>query len=216
MTRKLLYIIFPLLIILVFIPRADAEHATTESAHPSGAVSTLKNQAQILKDQKKTALTQVKEEFHTVSQAAREKFKAGLETIKDQKKKLLVERIDERITQVNQDRTTKFVDVLDRLQTFVDKFNDTATGTASLADIAGAQKAIDLARVAVNTQKVKSYIITIKDDITLKVNVGTVVNQFRADLLSVYKLVTDARQAVMKLHTDKELIRKQATGSARL
>jgi hypothetical protein len=206
MTRKLLYTIFPL-ILLVFISNANAQAVVTTGSVESAATkaSNLKLQVQQLRDQRKTTV-----------QAAKEEFKARLLLIKDQVKQKLVERIDGKITQVNLDKTTKFILTLDRLQAFVDKFGKMATGTAALADVAAAQTAINTARTAVETQKLKIYTITITSDTALKINVGVVLSQFRRDLISVYKLVVDAKQAVQKLNTDKGLIKREASSSAKL
>jgi len=206
MTRKLLYIIFPLLL-LVIVSNANAQTAATTRSVESAATkaSNLKLQVQQLRDQGKTTV-----------QVAKDEFRTRLLLVKDQVKQKLVEKIDGKITQVNLDKTTKFILTLDRLQTFVDRFGKAATGTAALADVAAAQSAINTARTAVETQKLKTYTITITSDTALKINVGVVVSQFRKDLISVYKLVVDAKQAVQKLNTNREMIRREATGSAKL
>jgi len=206
MIRKLLYVIFPL-ILVVFISSANAQTTATTGEVEAAATkaSNLKLQMQQLRDQRKTTV-----------QAAKEEFRAKLLLIKDQVKQKLVEKIDAKIAQVNLDRTTKFILTLDRLQTFVDRFGKSATGTAALADAAAAQTAINAARAAVEVQKLKVYTINITSDTALRMNVGVVVSQFRGDLISVYKLVVDAKQAVQKLNTDRGLIRREATGSARL
>lgn len=208
MARKLFVLLFPLLLI-VLVPTVNAVNSTTGSAQ-----ATAKKQ---LQDQKKIIIMQTKNASRAANiQAAREEFKIRLQAIKDAKKKLLVERIDARIEEVNTKTLDRFTDVLNKLQTFVDRIGTPSAGPVVLADIAAAQKAIDTARAAVDIQAAKIYTINITDDTTLKVNVGKIVSQFRKDLVTVHKLVVNAKQAVQKLNTDKVLIKKEATGSAKL
>lgn len=216
MTRKLLFLLFPLLL-LFFVSAANAQTATTGSAQTAvDSATKLKQQMQLLQEQKKAAVTQARDEAKAMVQAKREEFKTRLQTIKDQRKKTLVERIDAKIVEVNKNQTTRFTEVLSRLQTFLDKINKLITGTTVSADVTAAQTAIDEAKTAVEAQAAKSYTMTITDDTTLKLNAGTTVSQFRQDLVATYKLVIDAKQAVQKLNTDKALIKKEASSSAKL
>jgi hypothetical protein len=220
MTRNLLLVV-SFFSLLLLAPVVYAENVTTESAHGAPTAATTntaagaKQQVQLLHDQKKTAIAQIKNETKTMIQTKRDEFKTHVAEIKDQTKRLLVEKIDIRITEVNATRTARFTDILNRLQTFIDHANKTASVTASLANIKAAQAAVDAAKDAVATQTAKSYVMTIADDSTLKVNAGAIVSQFRHDLLSVYDLVLKAKQVVQKLYIVKDVIRKDATSSAR-
>jgi hypothetical protein len=216
MTRKLLVILFPLLLI-VYVPNAIALTATSESAHITTVDpgTKLKQQMQIIQDQKKAALTQVKNDTKALIQTKRDEFNEHILTIKDQAKKALIERIDARITEVNKNQTTKFIDVLNKLQAFVDRASVTASGTAKLIDATTAQNLINSARTATTSQAEKSYVITIIDDPTLKANAGVTVSQFKHDLSAVHKLIMDAKLAVLKIFASKEIV-KDATGSAKL
>jgi hypothetical protein len=217
MTRKLLVLLFPLLLI-VFVPSVSALNATTESAQTTTTDpgTKLKQQMKLIQDQKKDTLTQVRNDAKALLQTKREEFKARVLTIKDQAKKALIERIDGRIAEVNKNQTDKFIDVLNKLQVFIDRANGTASDTAKLTDTTVAQNMINSARTAVTAQAEKSYTMMITDDAALKVNAGTTVSQFRHDLIAVHKLVQDAKQAVQKLFINKEIIRKDATSSAKL
>lgn len=218
MTRKLLFLLLPLLL-LFFVSNVNAQTTTTGSI-PSAttpaaidAATKLKLQMQLIQDQRREAASKA----GAVVQAKVDDFKAKLQLIKDQKKKVIVERIDTRLTEVNKNITTRFLDALTRLQTFLDKIKQTITSTSSatvMTDITNAQTAIDTARIAVDAQVAKTYSINITDDFTLRLNVGTTVSQFRQDLVAVYKLVINAKQTVQKLNTDNELI-KEATSSAK-
>jgi hypothetical protein len=205
MTGKILSLFLTFLLLIILVSTANAQTSTTTSS--SGTVnnaSKLKEQMQLLQDQKIAAVSQ-----------ARDEFKAKLQVIKDQRKKILVERIDAKLARVNKKQTERFSEVLTRLQGFLNNIKQSTTDTKVLADIAAAQTAIDAAKAAVDVQAAKTYIIQITDDATLRLNVGTTVSQFRQDLMATYKLVIDAKQAVQKLNTDKSLMRKEATNSAK-
>lgn len=216
MTRKLLVIILPFLL-LFFVSTVNAEDSTTKSAQTTvDSASKLREQIQLLQDQKKTAVTQIRDQEKALIQAKREEFKTRIQTIKDEKKKALVERIDTKLAEVNKNQTARFGEILTRLQGFLDKFKQSPSGATALTDIAAAQTAIDAAKTAVSAQSTKTYTMTITDDATLKLNAGATVSQLRQDLMVVYKLVIDAKQAVQKLNTDKSGIKKEATESAKL
>ena len=214
MIRKLLVLFFALLL-LIFVSSVNAETTTTSSAGTVNNTSKLKDQIQLLQDQRKTAVTQIRDDAKAMIQAKRDEFKAKVQTIKDQRKKILVERIDTKLAEVNKKQTMRFTDTLSRLQGFLDKIKLSTTDAKVLTDIAAAQTAIDIAKAAVDTQTAKTYTIQITDDTTLRINAGTTVSQLRQDLMAVYKLIIDAKQAVQNIRQDKVLMRKEATGSAK-
>lgn len=207
MTRKLLFVLFPLLL-LILASGVNAQTATDSAAK-------LKQQLQFLGEQKKAAVFKAKEEAKALIQAKRDEFKIKLQAIKDQKKKALALRIDAKLARVNENQTAKYTKVLVRLQDFLDKIKS-ETDTQVLADVTLAQTAMDTAKAAVEAQSAKSYTMTIADDSTLKLNAGTAVSQLRLDLMAIYKQVLDAKQAVQKLNTDRHLIKKEASRSAEL
>lgn len=219
MTRKLLVLIFPLLF-LVFVTTVSAQNlSTTGSAQTPTSTNPnlkLKNQVQLLEQQKKAAIMKVREEAKVKIQAKREEFKTRIQTIKDQKKKVLVERIDAKLAETNRKFTAKFSDILVRLQEFLDKIKQRTADAKVLADVAIAQTAIDAAIAAVDEQAAKAYTMDVADETSLRLNAKTVVSQLRQDLSAVHKLVVDAKQAVQKLNQDRELIKKEATKSAEL
>lgn len=216
MTRKIIYLILPLLL-LVFVPSVNAQNTTTGSAQTTiDAATKLREQMKLIQEQKKAEIKQIKDEAKVMIQAKREEFKASLLKIKDQKKKALVERIDAKIAEVNKNQTTRFTEALNRLQTFLDKISKSTTKTTVLVDTTAAQAAIDTAKAAVDIQGAKIYTMEIVDDVTLKLNAGTVVSQFRQDINAVYKLVVDVKQAIQKLNTERNVIKREATSSANL
>lgn len=221
MTQKLLILSLSFLVLFFVSPvkAIESTTATTGSARPTApatSASKLKEQMRLLQDQKKAAVSQSREEIRTAIQAKRTEFKERLQTIKDLKRKSVIERIDAKLAEVNKNQTAKFIEVISKLQAIVDKIKQLTTNANVLTDISVAQAAIDSAITAVEAQAAKTYTMTIADDTTLKANAGTTVSGLRQDLTAVHKLVVDAKQAVQKLNTDKKAIRKEATGSANL
>lgn len=225
MTRKLLTLFLPLLL-LIFVSSASAADTATVRFPPTTATGSaptaidaatkLKLQIQLIQDQKNAAMTKIKNDAKALIQAKRDEFKLRVQTIKDLNKKALVERIDAKLAEVNKNQTTGFTEVLVRLQGFLDKIKQSTPSATLSTNITAAQTAIDTAKAAVDAQAAKAYTMTIIDDATLKLNAGATVSQLRLDLTAVYKLVIDAKQAVQKLNTNKVEIKKEATKSAEL
>ncbi|MDP3726865.1 MAG: hypothetical protein Q8Q96_00950 [bacterium] len=163
------------------------------------------------------------------AQQKREEFKTRLQTIRDEKKKAAVERIDTKIANMNEVQTVRFTTVLTKLQSILDRVSqkvkaaeangkDTALADAAIAD---AQAAIDKAKAAVSAQAAKTYIIQISDEAALRNSVGATTSQFKKDLRDVHKLIIDAKQAVQntvrelaKVASAKGVNPNSATGGA--
>lgn len=212
MTRKLLVLLF-VFFLFVFVSPVNAEDTATAGAQRvTDSTAKPREQERLLREQKRAAFTQVKNEIKAKIQTEREEYKLKIQTIKDQKKKALTERIDAKLAEINTKHTGKFLEILNKLQTILDRI---AAGSSSSAEIAISQTAIDAAKSMNEIQAVKTYTMTIVDDATLKLNAGTTVSQLRQDLSNVHKLVVDAKQAVQKFNTDKKAIRNEASSSAR-
>ena len=224
MTRKLLFLIL-FLLLLVFVSSVNAQtNISTDSAS-----SRLKQQLKEIQAQKKAAVSDIRQEakearielrqqikdrvqakrdeVKEIVAARREDFKAKLQTIKDQRKKILVERIDAKLSKANTKHTDRFTQVLSNLQTILDKISEDLDKTE-------AQSAIDAAKLAVENQAAKTYTIQITDETALRLNVGTTTSQLRQDLMATHKLVIDAKQAVQALRKDNAIMKKEATNSA--
>jgi len=200
MVRKVLYTTLPILLLVIFTLPVNAQNAATGNIQTAtDAADKLKLQMQLVQEQRNTAKVKAKEEVKVRIQAEKDEFRQRLQTIKDLKKKALVERIDEKLTRVNTSRTARYTIALNRLQEFLDKTANAATGITP-DEIAATQAAIDAAKTAVEDQAMKSYTMTIADDATLRLNVGTTVSQLRQDLMAVYNLVVNAKQSLQKLN----------------
>lgn len=221
MQKKLIVISLFVLLFSLFSSNAIAQTATN-------AASRLKEQMQLLKDQKQTAVSQIKkevkidlrqqikdrvqtkrEEVKEIVATRRGEFKAKLQTIKDQKKKVLVERIDTKLSNVNTKHTDRFAQVLSNLQVLLDKISGDLDKTEAIASI-------DAAKLAVENQAAKTYTITISTETALRSDVGTVTSQLRQDLVATHKAVVDAKQTVQALKGNNAMMKKEATSSSNL
>jgi len=139
--------------------------------------------------------------------AKKEEFKERLQTIRDSAKRRLVERIDTRMGSVNQRVTNRFLSVLDKLQSILNRMVGKA-GDAKLKGIdttalnlaiESAQGSIDDAKAIVASQAANLYAIEIASESALRVNVGSVVSELKSDLRDVHKAIVDAKQSVQKV-----------------
>lgn len=162
------------------------------------AQGTAQNRAQNRRD----AVVQRKED----AQQKREEFKTRLQTIRNERKKAAVERIDTKIANTNEVHTVRFTSILVKLQSILDRVSQKAQeakangkDTAVLdSSIVSAQAAIDSAKAAVSAQAAKTYAIQISDEATLRNSVGATTSQFKKDLRDVHKAIVEAKQAVQK------------------
>jgi len=219
MTRKILYLILPLLL-LIFVSTTNAQTTTGSAQTTSDSATRLKQQLQEIQAQRKTAVSEIKQEAKTkrvelkkqireTVRAKREEFKVKLQAIKDEKKRALVNRIDAKLIAVNTKHTDRFTQVLSNLQIILDKITEDIDKTE-------AKNAIDAAVLAVENQAAKTYTIEISTETALRSDVGTVTSQLRQDLVATHKLVVDAKQAVQALRAENAMIKKEATSSASL
>lgn len=154
---------------------------------------------------KDTSQNRVQNRKDVVAQR-KEEFKTRLQTIRNERKKAAVERIDTKIANTNEVHTVRFTSILVKLQSILDRVSQKASEakangkdtTALDSSIVSAQAAIDSAKTAVSAQAAKTYAIQISDEATLRNSVGTTTSQFKKDLRDVHKAVVEAKQAVQK------------------
>lgn len=171
-----------------------------------GKLQTVKNTIISERKQLKEELELKRHEASKSSLLKHQQFIKRLDLLKDERKKEKVATISGKITTFNLNHTNRLADVLDKIQSILDRVSKKAetakgegydTGVLALA-IKNAQTAIDAARIAISSQALKQYTIQITSDATIKTNVGSVVSQFRTDLKAIHKLVIDAKQATMR------------------
>jgi DNA primase catalytic subunit len=225
-TRKIIYLALPFAL-LFFASTANAQNANTQNTNTRNAntarnteqidaATKLRQQMELIQQQKKTATSPgTANGILTATQIQKQEFREKLAEIKDAKKKTLTEKIDAKIEEINKKQTAKFLENLTNIQMFLDKIKQQQTTGSKLSEnIAIAQLTIDFAKSQVNAQAEKIYVITIKDETTLKQNVGKIVAQFRSEMAEVHKLVMEAKWTVQKLNTERNTVTKEATGSA--
>lgn len=154
--------------------------------------------------------TPVLAENATASGAARrEEFRTRLATIRDAKKKAIVERVDQRLAQINTNRTaimlrhlTKIEEILARIETRVNDLSTSGKDVATIRTaITSARAAITTARTAVNAQAAKNYTIVITTEANLGSAVSSVRTAFAKDLQTAHQSVVTARKSVRDVLT---------------
>lgn len=204
--KKKLGIFFGILILFALFLSPLKTYAQTATTP-----SNLKQNLMDIRKERQEAVKKIQAQIQTL----RDQFKQRLTSIKDARKRSVVERLDRKIEEMNIKHTERFSDTLNKLQALLDKTSSTATDQKLLDNIKIAQTAIDTANTAVANQASKVYIIQISEA-NLKLNVGATVSQFRLDLMQVHKLVVEAKQAVQKLNPIKNITEKEATKSGSL
>lgn len=142
-----------------------------------------------------------------------QKREGRFQQVRDEKKRLLAQRIEEKLAMLNKRRTDAMAQTLAKLERVLAQIEKKATSAkadgkdtkALEAAIQTAQGAIATAKNAVSSQAAKTYLAKPGTDATLSSNVGSVVSQLRRDLRDVHKLVVDTKQAVQ--NTVRELAR---------
>lgn len=195
MVKKEIFVAI-LLLSTVFYP-LKIEAQTTTSETTTATTTTTPTVAPLLTGQ-------------AVRQTARAAYQAKLAAIKDERKKALLEKIDNRISTINKNSVDKMSLALEKLSTYLTKIAEKtsalkAAGTNTTiveSAIVAAQTAITTARAAVAAQVIKQYVITLGDESTLKTTVGATLSQFRQDISATHKTVQDAKFAVVKAQVE--------------
>lgn len=145
-----------------------------------------------------------KEELKLQFKSKREQFQQKLETIKDDRKKVVVSRLDTTMAAMNKRVTDHHTNVLERLISILDKLNNRVTKAESNGvDVSSVEDAISVARTQISnaqnvvaTQSGKQYIISIEDESNLGQAVSTTKQLLMSDLKESREAVASARSAV--------------------
>ena len=124
-----------------------------------------------------------------VSTASREEFQERVKTIKSERKQKVLVNLDQRFTSVNEKWIEHWGNILDRLESILDKVGDKADTTDARSKIAEAREVI------IN-HKDENYIITITDENNLGQDVQSLISQFKEDLSEIRSSVKSARDSV--------------------
>ena len=138
--------------------------------------------------------------------AKRADLQKRLATIRDERKKKLVEKIDAQMDALNERWTDHFSNVTDHLEVIVVKIEERTAqaetrgrdGSGVKNAVADAKSAIAASRTAVATQAGKTYGIAVSTEDSLRVEVGKARKALHDDLASVRDTVKSAREAVHK------------------
>lgn len=190
--------------------RRDVEGTLSADNQQAVIPTVVSKEIKGIKSNFQSVVMQKRTEASEAAVLKRNQFKNKLKIFKDQNKAQSAEKIDVKILSLNSQRTDKLADVLDKLQSILDRIvtkgNTEKTlgkDTALLdAAVVNATTAISDAQILLTAQAEKQYVINATDEASLKVNVGSVVSTFRIDLASVHKSVIDAKQAVRRAATE--------------
>lgn len=138
--------------------------------------------------------------------ATRVQYLQKIQTVKDEKKKAIVQKVDENLNTINANQVQKMKSALDQMQKVMNSLTEAITklkaGGADTTNaenaILAAQNALTAAQSALTIQSEKIYAPTITSDTELRKDVLTEVNSLRTDLLVVQKLLLSARESLMK------------------
>lgn len=204
-----------ILISSFFVFSVSSQAETSSITGTTGStVTTIKQVPPTIREQRDLMMKN-KLETKAMMLEKKEEFKQRLQIIRDERKKAMLERIDEKISMMNNTSTARFSAVLEKLTIILNRIIDKGqvakakgvdTSMLDQAIVAG-KTAIETAKAAVATQAAKAYSIDIVSETTLKATVGSTVSAFRKDLRDVHKIVIDAKQAVMKAEMELAKVR---------
>lgn len=207
-------------------PSANIEQVRKEQKEKIEATKQIRKTTQeeykakkeLLNEQIKEKREQAKERFTK----AREDFQNRLDTIKDERKKQIVENLDSRFSTVNTNRTTAMSNHVAKMEEVVTKISETLTErSAQGVDVSQAQSALSAAQVSVSAAKTavtnqagKEYIIAVTTEDKLKDSVERIRTQLENDLKTTQDTVKKAREELASVIQTIARIRKAAPDAA--
>lgn len=239
MKYRVVFIIPVLLLLSGFQHRVLATNSTESASNTTVVTTTYKpieahatQKAEIqtrIQDQKaimvenKTQLMENREAKIEEIKAKREEVKAHIEGIKDAAKKRIAERIQQRLTKINDDRTAHFAKLLDKLSQILDKIaartsiaKENNKDVVSIESaITSAQTSISNAQTSVETQAGKTYMLEVSNEEQARGEVQNVKEQLRIDLNLTRDVVKAAHDAVKNVFQAIKIVtgEKEATPS---
>ena len=139
-------------------------------------------------------------------EAKRAELKTRLQTVRDEKKKEIVERIYDKLNDINKNRTDHFSAVVDKIEKVLervvsrtDKASDRGLDVAGVRTaVEAAKTAIAAARAAIEAQAGKTYSISVTTEQKLKEAAEAARKALHDDLNKVKEAVKAAHEAVRK------------------
>lgn len=132
----------------------------------------------------------------------RQEFRTKLAGIRDEKKKAIVEKMDQRISELNKKRTDLMVKHLAKIEEILNKVEARGNDTpAVVTAIATARSSIATAKQQVSDQSGKTYTIEITTEGRLGAAVSAVRTALSKDLQTAHQSVVTARKSVRDVLT---------------
>ena len=162
---------------------------------------TFREELQERKEERKTEI----EEMRATFKEKREDFEKKIKIIRDEKKKKLAEKIDQRMATVNKNQTDRMLKALGKLAEHVDKLEERVTKakdkgvnvTSVETLITAARTAISAALVIVEDQAAKDYVFVITDEKNLGQSIKASFDTLSQDLKKAQESLVKAKQAVV-------------------
>lgn len=131
-------------------------------------------------------------------------LKVKLQAFKDKRKAEIAERLNSNLNKINQNQTGQMLKHLDKMSTILNKLEARVNkGTPDIKDpkvakaaIAQAKASIASATAAVKTQSEKDYTLQLSSESAVRKDAQKTRTELHTDLLTVRKLVIDAKQTV--------------------
>lgn len=215
-SKKLALIIIPVIafgVVGTGISPVFAE-ATTEN--------TLKP-LQTLNQEKNAIPTEPKHAVGEIIQAQRENFKNKLAEIKDARKRMVVEKIDAKIAERNNVRTSEMLKNIEKMQGIVSRVRQKISILESSANKTACETALNSADLtltsikdAVTTQAGQTYVLQITTEQVLGQTVNQLILSYKTDIKALFQKVVTAKEITLNtVVTCKPLLlERSATVSA--
>lgn len=213
-TSNVRWLLFSGLFILAFLLLSNSVAAqdninTSPNPNKDQIIERVENRRDNREEKRQNTKKRVTERHETMKEKVstrRLALKEKLNTLKDQRKAQIAERVDKNLGLINERRTSKMADHLDKLNQIIAKLEVRIEEAAALGkDTARAQSAafeassaINAAQAAIEAQAGKDYGVTVSEESKLKSDVKSTRNTLHIDLKSAHDLVVAARQAVAK------------------
>jgi len=153
-----------------------------------------------------------------------------LQDFRDKKKAEIAERVNNNLNKINQNQTAKMQKHLDKMSSILDRLEarvesnkpDISDPAAARTAILAARETIATTSAAVSAQALNDYTVVVTSEGRIGLDVKTQRDKLHSDLLTLRKMVIDAKQAVAnairvarsgRVPVDKELKNKEGTSS---
>jgi len=173
-------------------------------------VQNLLNEVKQKREEYRKEFEGSKEEMKAKMAEVKASWKEELGKIKDEKKKLIADRVFNNINELNtlitgrlSEKADQIENVLVSIESRISKAKNNGTDVSSLDSyISKAKDAISSARDAIKTQSEKTYNTTLTDDTQLKTEMQALRDQFKTDIKVASEAVKSAHEAVKNTATE--------------